>query len=112
MMVSTESSEQQGFVMWFRNRFPETLIFAIPNGEYRAKTTAKRLVQEGVVSGVPDLYIPEWRVWVEMKRRSGGRVSKEQERIHRYLKKIGDVVIVGYGAEDASAKILEVIKCK
>lgn len=110
MTNSTESSEQQGFVLWFRNRFPETLIFAIPNGEYRAKTTAKRLVHEGVVPGIPDLYIPAMRVWVEMKRKHGGCISREQSRIHRYLESIGDIVIVGHGAEDASAKILDTIR--
>ena len=99
--------EQQGLVTWFRGRFPETLIFAIPNGEYRAMTTAKKLRDEGVTPGVPDLYIPAFRMWIEMKRKEGSNVSDEQKRIHSYLKGIGDTVIVGYGAEDASKKILD-----
>ena len=107
MKCSTEHMEQQGLVLWFRGRFPETLMFAIPNGEYRAMTTAKKLRAEGVVPGVPDLCIPAWRCWVEMKRKEGGKISDEQKRIHSYLKGIGDTVIVGYGAEDASRKILD-----
>jgi hypothetical protein len=99
--------EQQGLVAWFRNKFPETLILAIPNGEYRAMTTAKKLRAEGVVPGVPDLYVPAFKMWIEMKRKEGGTVSDEQKRIHAYLKGIGDIVIVGYGAEDASRKILD-----
>ncbi len=28
----SEHEEQVGLVMWFRNRFPDVLIYAIPNG--------------------------------------------------------------------------------
>lgn len=106
MKGSTEHMEQMGFVIWFRQKFPEILIFAIPNGEYRAMTTAKKLRAEGVVPGVPDLFIPDWLVWIEMKRKEGGSVSDDQKRIHKYLEGIGQKVIVGYGAEDASRKLL------
>jgi hypothetical protein len=99
--------EQQGFIIWFRQKFPETLIFAIPNGEYRAMTTAKKLRAEGVVPGIPDLQVPEWKVWIEMKRKEGGSISEDQKRIHKYLEGIGHTVIVGYGAEDASRKLLQ-----
>ena len=105
--ISSEHMEQQGLVAWFRGKFPETLIFAIPNGEYRAMTTAKKLRAEGVVPGIPDLAVTAWRLWIEMKRKEGSSVSDEQKRIHSYLKGIGDTVIVGYGAEDASRKILD-----
>jgi len=106
LKVSTEHMEQMGFVIWFRQKFPETLIFAIPNGEYRAMTTAKKLRAEGVVPGVPDLCVPEWSLWIEMKRKEGGSISEDQTRIHKYLEGIGHKVIVGYGAEDASRKLL------
>lgn len=106
-IISSEHMEQEGLVTWFRLKFPETLIFAIPNGEYRAITTAKKLRAEGVVPGIPDLYIPAWKLWIEMKRKDGGIVSNEQKRIHAYLQSIGDTVLIGNGAEDASRKILE-----
>lgn len=109
VVCSSESMEQRGFLIWFHLKFPGVLMFAIPNGEYRAKSTASKLVKEGVVAGIPDLYIPAWKTWVEMKRKHGSKVSKEQEQIHHYLKQIGDTVIVGYGAEDASRKLLEVL---
>tara|TARA_R110000744_G_scaffold156741_1_gene272425 strand:- start:894 stop:1163 length:270 start_codon:yes stop_codon:yes gene_type:complete len=83
------------------------LIFAIPNGEKRAITVAKRLKAEGVVRGIPDLFIPQWNLWVEMKRVSGGRLSPEQKGMIRYLEGIGQKVIVGKGAADASKQILE-----
>ena len=104
---NSEHSEQVGFVMWFRLKFPNVLIFAIPNGSQRSKVTGKHLKEEGVVPGIPDLYIPAWKVWVEMKREYGGTVSDAQEGVIHYLRSIGDTVIVGYGATDASKKILE-----
>ena len=83
------------------------MIFAIPNGEKRAITVAKRLKAEGVVRGIPDLFIPQWNLWVEMKRVSGGRLSPEQKAMITYLESIGNTVIVGKGAADASKQILE-----
>lgn len=62
--------------------------------------------------GVPDLCIPEWRCWVELKRKVGGKLSDEQKRVIAYLEGIGDTVIVGYGAEDASRKIMDFVKFK
>jgi len=86
------------------------LIFAIPNGEKRAITVAKRLKAEGVVRGIPDLFIPQFNLWVEMKRISGGRLSPEQRAMIVYLEGIGQKVIVGKGAADASRQILEFLK--
>jgi len=101
----SEHSEQVGFINWFRSQYPETLIFAIPNGEKRAISVAKRLKMEGVVRGVPDLFIPAWNLWVEMKRVSGGRLSTDQKQMISYLENIGHTVIVGKGATDASQHI-------
>jgi hypothetical protein len=102
--------EQQGFLQWFHLKFPEVLIFHIPNGGFRNVATAQRLRKEGVVPGIPDLYIPEWKVWIEMKKVKGSAVSDEQKKIIIYLEDIGDIVIVGYGATDASKKIMEMGK--
>jgi len=88
------------------------LIFAIPNGEKRAITVAKRLKAEGVVRGIPDLFIPQWTLWVEMKRISGGQLSPEQKAMIQYLEGIGQKVIVAKGAGDASKQILEHLKEK
>ena len=108
----SEHSEQVGFINWFRVQYPRVLIFAIPNGEKRSITVAKRLKAEGVVRGVPDLYVPAWNLWVEMKRVSGGRLSPDQKEMITYLENIGHKVIVGKGAGDASKKVLEYLKSK
>lgn len=108
--LPSESEEQEGFVNWFRAKFPAVLIFAIPNGGHRAISTAKRLKAEGVVSGIPDLHVPAWRLWVEMKRIKGGKLSAEQSAMIEHLEGIGHKVIVGKGAEDASAQVVDWIK--
>lgn len=101
----TESEEQIGLLNWWRDSgFPR--IFHIPNGGHRSISTAKALREQGVSPGVPDYYCPEWRMWIEMKRQTQGRVSKEQADWHDYLESIGDTVIIGRGAQDASRKIL------
>ena len=99
--VPKEHAEHVTFVAEFRKRWPAHRIFAIPNGEYRSPTVAVRLQREGVSAGVPDLYIPEWRVWVEMKRSKGGRVSEEQKAWHDYLvHRCNDAVIIAKGWKD------------
>ena len=108
----SEHSEQVGFINWFRAKYPDVLIFAIPNGEKRAISVAKRLKMEGVVRGVPDLFVPAWTLWIEMKRVSGGRLSPEQKQMISYLEGVKHTVIVGKGATDASQQVLKFIEGK
>ena len=111
--VPLEHDEQVGFVNWFRSEYPAVLIFAIPNGERRAISVAKRLKAEGVVRGIPDLFVPEWNLWIEMKRAKGGRLSPEQKEIICYLDQY-HTVIIGLGARDASRQVVNFLaeKCK
>lgn len=109
MPIPSEHIEQVAFVRWFRAEYPNVMIFAIPNGELRAISVAQRLKAEGVVSGIPDLFIPEWNIWIEMKRQKGGKVSKEQRKIHEQLRTIGHTVIIGYGHKDAIEKLQSII---
>lgn len=110
--VPSEHQEQAGFVQWFRAKWPRVLIFAIPNGGKRNISTARNLKLEGVMPGVPDLFIPAWGIWIEMKRQKGGRLSPDQIEMINYLESIGHHVIVGHGATDASAKLLSVLNMK
>ena len=107
--MSSEHAEQAGFLQWFRAKYPGTLIFAIPNGGKRDIVTAKKLQLEGVTPGVPDLFVPQWDLWIEMKK-PGGRLSEAQKDMIDYLTRIGHTVIVAYGARDASMKVLEFLK--
>lgn len=103
--IPTEHEEQRELVKWFRQTFDGVRIFAIPNGGARSITTAARLKVEGVSAGVPDLYVPAWKLWIEMKRSEGGVVDKKQKDWHDYLKSIGDRVIVCKGADNAKRMI-------
>jgi len=102
----TEHEEQRELVQWFRRTFPCVRIFAIPNGGLRSPSTAARLKAEGVSSGVPDLCVPAWRLWIEMKRAKGGVVSPEQKDWIEYLESHNYWCIVGKGANDVKDKIL------
>lgn len=103
--IPTEHEEQRELVRWFRQSWPGVRIFAIPNGGARSKATAGRLKAEGVASGVPDLFVPAWRLWIEMKRAKGGSLSHEQKDWIAYLQSVGYWVIVGKGADDAKRQI-------
>ena len=105
--VPTEHEEQREFVAWFRRQYSDVRIFAIPNGGSRSQREGGRFKLEGVSAGVPDLYIPAWRAWLEMKRQKGGSLSPEQKDWRDYLQSIGDVWMVAKGCEDAKKQITE-----
>lgn len=111
-LFPSESEEQIGFLQWFETAFPGVRIFHIPNGGHRAMTVAKKMKAEGVKPGVPDLYIPAWKIWIEMKRQRGGKVSDDQMGWYDYLTGIGDTVIIGRGARDASEKLSLILKAR
>ncbi len=110
LISRSESDEQIGFLAWFDAAFPGVRIFHIPNGGHRAMSVAKKMKEEGVRSGVPDLFIPAWRIWIEMKRVSGGRLSQDQKEWAEYLTGCGYTVIVAKGATDASRQLLQVLR--
>ena len=66
-----------------------------------------RLKAEGVSKGVPDLFCPEWLLWIEFKRRKGGSASKDQKEWHEYLIGLGQTVIVPKGAHQAVDMVKE-----
>jgi len=108
--MKSEHIEQRELVKWFRQTYVGIRIFAIPNGGHRHKAVAMKLKLEGVSKGVPDLFIPELSLWVEMKRSKGGVVSDDQKNWMKYLSGIGHTCIVGHGYEDAKSKIIDIIK--
>jgi hypothetical protein len=98
----TEGEEQATLFHWcemVKGKYPELqLLFHIPNGGERRKSEAARMKAEGVKAGVPDLFLPVARVtyhglFIEMKRRKGGRVSDEQREW------IGNLLANGYAVE-------------
>lgn len=59
---------------------------------------------------MPDLCVPEWSLWIEMKRQEGGRLSAAQKDWIEYLEEVGHTVIVGKGWEDAREQIIRVLQ--
>jgi len=108
--VPSEHLEQVRLVSWFRRSYPGVRIFAVPNGGYRGAGQGAALKAEGVQAGVPDLFVPEWLLWVEMKRETGGTVSPEQKDWIAYLESIGHRVIIGRGFEDAKRQVMDIKK--
>ena len=108
--ILAEHDEQVRLVRWFRRKF-KTIIFAIPNGGSRDRVTAGRLKEEGVLAGVPDLCIPEWRVYIEMKRKDGV-LSAAQKQIQKELVGYGYIYLEAYGAEHAKELILAFVESK
>lgn len=103
--LPSEHWEQCQVVSWFRRKYGPVRIFAIPNGGWRSKATAMKLKAEGVSPGVPDLFVPQFNLWVEMKRVKGGRVSPDQHDWIKYLTEIGNTVLVCKGHEHAIEQI-------
>ena len=110
MTQPSEHLEQVRLVSWFRRQYPDTRIFAIPNGGHRGASQGASLKAEGVSPGVPDLFVPEWGMWIEMKREKGGTLSPAQSDWISYLDDCGYQCIVGKGFEDAKQQILDVKK--
>ena len=104
-LVPTEHSEQVNLIHWFKCTYPGVRIAAIPNGGNRNEREAAALVLEGVSPGIPDIFIPEWLCWVEMKRVKCGVFSKEQEGWRDYIQSIGQHYILAYGFEDAKKQL-------
>lgn len=92
-MKDYEHQLQVNCVNWFRYQYPNVLIMAIPNGGNRNLITAMKLKAEGVVSGVPDLFIPVSNgkyhgMFIEMKY-GKNKPSENQIKIMDILLKNG-----------------------
>lgn len=99
----SESDSQIAFLQWWRAQgWP--LIWHTPNGGSRGAREAARLKREGVVAGVPDLFCPEWRLFIEFKREDG-RLSADQKVLLEYLGSVGYQCLVVYGLTDAKEKM-------
>lgn len=65
-----------------------------------ATLTAKR-VSLGQRVGTPDLFIPKYRTFIELKKRDGGKPSKEQLEMQAILRSYGYTSEIIHGARSA-----------
>lgn len=114
-MRHDEHNEQVSLMAWAEwaaiDRPELALLFAIPNGGARDAVTGAKMKAEGVKRGVPDLFLPVARngyhgLFIEMKRRDGGRITPEQQRWIDRLTEQGYRVVVCYGRDEAETAIV------
>jgi hypothetical protein len=117
--VPLEHEEQASLIQWafvMQKRIPElSMLFAIPN---QGAARLKNLQTEGVMRGVPDLFlaVPRGRgdsgemwhgLFIELKRRKGGKLSFEQVQWLNELTIQGYCAQAAYGWEEAKNQILK-----
>ena len=83
-MKHEEDDIQKACVTWFKLQYPMRLIWATPNGGSRNVREAARLKAQGVLAGVPDLFIPEpcgtWHgLFIEMKAGKNKQTATQKE---------------------------------
>ena len=114
-MSTPEYQEQRTlFELCFalKARYPEvSLLFHIPNGGRRDAAEAANLKRQGVKPGVPDLFLPVARggyhgLFIELKRRDGGRLSDYQKRWLHLLQRQGYAAVVCHGAKETADTII------
>lgn len=86
------------------------LLFAIPNGAHKSLPARMKFKAEGLRPGVPDLFFAYPHkghngLFIEMKRRRGGRVSDEQKAYIKALQESGYAVAVCHGCDEAFDKL-------
>lgn len=117
--VPLERQEQIELFRWAANEagmYPELkLMYHIPNGEHRSKSTAAMLKHMGVKAGVPDIFLSVPRggyhgLYIELKRRKGGSTTDNQDSWIDALRKQGYRAEVCKGWESARETILDYIR--
>lgn len=91
------------------------LLYHVANGGYRNRIEAKNLRLQGVRAGVPDMCLPVPRggygaLYIELKRRKGGRVSEEQRVWIDALNRAGNKAVICKGFDEAKSAIEEYLK--
>ena len=104
--IPHESWEQQSLVAELERLEPGILMEINPAAgmklDKRMAATVKTL---GYQAGTLDIFLPEYRVYIELKRQKGGSLSPEQKARIPRLEAAGYRVIVARGAVDAIDKL-------
>jgi len=117
----TEAQEQKAlfeWAAWEQKRHPELqVLFHIPNGGSRNPIEARHLKEQGVKTGVPDIFLPVPKdgyhgLWIELKRRKGGRVSDAQKGFIQTMNRLGYMAVVCRGWEEARDNILDYLNAE
>lgn len=117
---ASEREEQTALMQWAQSQErhypPLAKLIAFPNGMAASSIVeARRMKAQGMKPGVPDLILPfpcggKAGLWIEMKRRDGGRLSSDQRIWLDYLNEVGYHAAVAKGWEDASKIIIDYLE--
>ena len=115
-MKNEEHNLQVACINWVRMQYPGVFIFAIPNGGARDVVTGALMKAEGVVAGVPDLFLAEahgkWHgLFIEMKT-TKGKLSDRQRAVIEVLRGKGYLTAVCRSFEDFRQVCTEYINNK
>lgn len=114
--VKHEEPEHKKFLRWFKNEHPMVFIHHSPNGESRDKDKltallkGKNLKEMGVMPGFYDFFIPQFFLFIEMKPKEGGYLSKAQKVFRDEMERIGYKTFKANGCEEAIQKLQEYLK--
>ena len=112
MTVPSEHEEQVTIFQWanlLSSHYPQLrMLYAIPNGSYKSKQSARKFAAEGLKSGVPDICLPVpsadgqyHSLYIELKRKQGGKVSDQQKEWIGSLQFYGNQAYVCKGSDEA-----------
>lgn len=118
-MTVSEHNEQVWFSRMMDCHHTDVLWWSSANGGKRDRITAARMKQGGNKAGVPDIFIAEpvgihHGLFIELKRKTGGIVSRQQIEIMGKLDERGYLCAVAKGGEEAYKIACEYLgaKCK
>ena len=89
---------------------PDIFAFAIPNAGRRSWRAGKKMVAEGLMSGVADLCVMMLNGmtgWLELKRPKGGKQSDEQKGFEARCKRLGHRYALVRTLDEAITKLVE-----
>jgi hypothetical protein len=106
----TEKQEQEALFAWAQYRTDLQLMLHVVNEGRRSVQHTMALKRQGMKPGVPDILFPVARggyhgLWIEMKRKDGGRLSPEQRWWQKALLEEGYAVAVCKGFDEARETI-------
>jgi len=113
-LTETERQAQRAVIQYVRFKYPDVLVWATPNGGSRNKIEAANLKKDGVLAGVPDLFVAKTRLsydwgetgynyyglFIEMKS-AKGKQSAAQIDVMNKLSEKGYKCEVCYSSEQA-----------
>ena len=106
-----ESEIQQSVVQWFRMKYPNYIIAAVPNGGFRNAREAAIMQREGVFAGFADLIIIAKQniLFLELKTPIGV-LSKKQKEFQKKVNNLGFQYVVCRSFDQAVMVIVSWIK--